>query len=56
MDVLTQVKEQTHATYATLILPEDFDCQNTSHSAQVQVLLQAAAEQVDSTGQSLNII
>jgi hypothetical protein len=35
MDALTQVEEQTHATYATLILPEDFDCQNASHIAQV---------------------
>jgi hypothetical protein len=35
MDVLAQVEEQTHTTYATLILPEDFDCQNVSHIAQV---------------------
>jgi hypothetical protein len=56
MDVLTHVEKQTHATCVTLILPEDFDCQNASHVAQVWVLLQAAAEQVDSTGQSPKLI
>jgi hypothetical protein len=56
MDVLAQIEELTHATYATLILPEDFNCQNASYIAQVWILLQAAAEQVDSAGQSLKLI
>jgi hypothetical protein len=56
LDVITQVEEQTRDVYATLTPPENFDVGNPAQVAHMRVLVQMAAEHVDSAGQSLKLV
>lgn len=56
LDIITQIEEKTHEVNATLTLPDHFDGRNAAQVAQMRVFLAAAAEHVDSAGQSLKFI
>jgi hypothetical protein len=56
LDIITQVEEQTCDVYATLTPPENFDVENAAQVAHMCVLVQMAAEHIDSAGQSLKLV
>jgi hypothetical protein len=56
LDVITQVEKQTCDVYATLTPPKNFDVGNAVQVAQMHVLVQMAAEHIDSAEQSLKLV